>query len=140
MSRHRGTAALFRIVPQRVSSAFAQKRRFHADGGSSHAVSYGNSSFLKIHAGHPPSILPLKLQSFIQSNAETFQQFAARTGGTCPLDASIIGFIEPLLNPVWVFLFVGEQPSRWAILGGMVIVSSVVVHTLLTFRSSREGS
>jgi drug/metabolite transporter (DMT)-like permease len=39
------------------------------------------------------------------------------TGGTRPLDASIIGFIEPLLNPVWVFLIVGEQPSAWALLG-----------------------
>ena len=52
------------------------------------------------------------------------------TGGTRPLDASIIGFIEPLLNPVWVYLFVGEQPSRWALLGGAVIIATVVVHTL----------
>ena len=52
------------------------------------------------------------------------------TGGTRPLDASIIGFIEPLLNPVWVFLFVGERPSSWALLGGLIIIATVVVHTL----------
>ncbi len=40
------------------------------------------------------------------------------THGVRSLDASIIGFIEPLLNPVWVFLFIGEKPSNWAILGG----------------------
>ena len=57
------------------------------------------------------------------------------TGGTRPLDASIIGFIEPLLNPVWVFLFVGEQPSQWAILGGAIIVATVVVHTFAQYRS-----
>ena len=57
------------------------------------------------------------------------------TGGTRPLDASIIGFIEPLLNPVWVFLFVGEQPSRWALLGGSIIITTVVVHTLIQYRS-----
>ncbi len=51
-------------------------------------------------------------------------------GGTRPLDASIIGFIEPLLNPVWVFLFIGERPSNWAILGGIIIVSAVAFHTL----------
>jgi drug/metabolite transporter (DMT)-like permease len=56
------------------------------------------------------------------------------TGGTRPLDASIIGFIEPLLNPVWVFLFVGEQPSNWAILGGAIIIATVVVHTLNQYR------
>lgn len=59
-------------------------------------------------------------------------------GGTRPLDASIIGFIEPLLNPVWVFLFVGERPSNWAILGGIIIVATVCVHTLVQYRSKPE--
>jgi len=54
--------------------------------------------------------------------------------GTRPLDASIIGFIEPLLNPVWVFLFVGEQPSKWALLGGAIIVTTVAIHTLIQYR------
>ncbi len=57
------------------------------------------------------------------------------TGGTRPLDASIIGFIEPLLNPVWVFLFVGERPSNWAVLGGSIIVITVLVHTLNQYRT-----
>lgn len=55
-------------------------------------------------------------------------------GGTRPLDASIIGFIEPLLNPVWVFIFVGEQPSKWALFGGVIIIATVVVHTLNQYR------
>ncbi len=50
--------------------------------------------------------------------------------GVRSLDASIIGFIEPLLNPVWVFLFIGERPSLWAILGGAIIIIAVVFHTL----------
>jgi drug/metabolite transporter, DME family len=60
------------------------------------------------------------------------------TGGTRPLDASIIGFIEPLLNPVWVFLFIGERPSSWAILGGTVIIVTVFAHTLVQYRRSPE--
>ncbi len=54
--------------------------------------------------------------------------------GTRPLDASIIGFIEPLLNPVWVFLIIGERPSNWAVLGGTIIVATVVLHTLNQYR------
>ncbi len=50
--------------------------------------------------------------------------------GVRSLDASVIGFIEPLLNPVWVFLFVGERPGSWAILGGLVIISAIIFHTL----------
>jgi len=49
--------------------------------------------------------------------------------GVRSLDASIIGFIEPLLNPIWVFLFVGEKPSNWAILGGVIIIATVAAHT-----------
>ncbi len=56
------------------------------------------------------------------------------TGGTRPLDASIIGFIEPLLNPVWVFLMIGERPSDWAILGGIIIIMTVVTHTIVQQR------
>ncbi|MEO7540022.1 MAG: DMT family transporter [Pyrinomonadaceae bacterium] len=56
------------------------------------------------------------------------------TGGTRPLDASIIGFIEPLLNPVWVFLFLAEQPSAWAVLGGVIILTTVAVHTFAQYR------
>lgn len=59
-------------------------------------------------------------------------------GGTRPLDASIIGFIEPLLNPVWVFLFVGERPSNWAVLGGAIIVATVCVHTIVQYRFNVE--
>jgi drug/metabolite transporter, DME family len=58
------------------------------------------------------------------------------TLGTRPLDASIIGFIEPLLNPVWVFLIIGERPSNWAILGGAIIIVTVVVHTVVQPRTS----
>lgn len=59
-------------------------------------------------------------------------------GGTRPLDASIIGFIEPLLNPVWVFLFVGERPSQWALLGGIIIVATVVAHTVVQYRGQNR--
>ncbi|REJ77752.1 MAG: EamA/RhaT family transporter [Acidobacteria bacterium] len=60
--------------------------------------------------------------------------------GVRSLDASIIGFIEPLLNPVWVLLFLGERPSSWALLGGTVILSGVLLHTLLMQRRRRRVS
>jgi len=60
-------------------------------------------------------------------------------GGTRPLDASLIGFIEPLLNPVWVFIFVGERPSQWALLGGGIIIAAIAIHTLRQYAGhSRE--
>lgn len=58
--------------------------------------------------------------------------------GVRSLDASIIGFVEPLLNPVWVLLFLGERPSSWAIVGGTVILSGVLIHTFLMQRRRRS--
>jgi len=54
--------------------------------------------------------------------------------GVRSLDASIIGFIEPLLNPIWVFLILGERPSRWAIFGGAIIIAAVAAHGVLGMR------
>lgn len=63
-------------------------------------------------------------------------------GGTRPLDASLIGFIEPLLNPVWVFIFVGERPLQWAVLGGGIIIAAIAIHTIRQYagRSRLQGS
>ena len=49
--------------------------------------------------------------------------------GVRSLDASIIGFLEPLFNPIWVFLFLAEKPSSWAMLGGAIIITAVAVHS-----------
>lgn len=57
--------------------------------------------------------------------------------GVRSMDASIIGFIEPLFNPIWVFLFVGERPSRWAIIGGVIIIGAVAFHTIAQQRRKK---
>ncbi len=50
--------------------------------------------------------------------------------GVRSLDAGIVGYIEPVLNPIWVFVFIGERPSAWAIGGGAIIIAAVVTHTV----------
>lgn len=65
---------------------------------------------------------------------------AAMARGVRSLDAGIIGYVEPVLNPVWVFLFIGERPSGWAIVGGAIIITSVIVHTLVEMKSRRNIS
>ena len=57
--------------------------------------------------------------------------------GVRSLDAGIICYIEPVLNPVWVFLVLGERPSRWALLGGSIIIAAVIVHMLLDAHSKK---
>mgnify|MGYP003817222345 CR=1 FL=1 len=42
-----------------------------------------------------------------------------------PLACSLLDALEVLLNPVWVFLFNGEAPGVFALLGGVVVVVSI---------------
>ncbi len=44
-----------------------------------------------------------------------------------PLACSLLGAIEPLLNPVWVFLFCGERPGIFALLGGVVVIATISI-------------
>jgi drug/metabolite transporter, DME family len=62
----------------------------------------------------------------------------AMARGVRSLDAGIIGYVEPVLNPIWVFLVLGEQPSGWALLGGSIIVVAVVCHTLIEAKRGRR--
>lgn len=62
----------------------------------------------------------------------------AMARGVRSLDAGIVGYVEPVLNPIWVFLALGERPTSWAILGGTIIVVAVVCHMLLEARSGRQ--
>ena len=47
------------------------------------------------------------------------------------IEAIITQTIEPIFNPIWVFLAVGETPGSWALLGGIVVLSSVTMHAVL---------
>lgn len=42
-----------------------------------------------------------------------------------PFLCSIISLAEPMLNPVWVFLFDGETPGVFALAGAVVVISAV---------------
>lgn len=56
------------------------------------------------------------------------------------LEASLISALEPVLNPVWVLIFLHEQPGRWALVGGLVVVCSAVTRGLWTTRRSSTES
>lgn len=62
----------------------------------------------------------------------------AMARGVRSLDAGIVGYIEPILNPIWVFLAIGERPTKWALIGGGIIVVAVIVHTLIEARRGRR--
>lgn len=46
------------------------------------------------------------------------------------VEGILIPMIEPVLNPVWVFLMMGEQPSPLALVGGAIILGAVLFRAL----------
>jgi drug/metabolite transporter, DME family len=46
-------------------------------------------------------------------------------------ESLIIGILEAIFNPVWVFLGVGEIPSINAIIGGGIIFAAILIHNLI---------
>ena len=41
------------------------------------------------------------------------------------LTCSLLAVLEPLLNPVWVFLFAGENPGYLSLVGGVIVVAVI---------------
>lgn len=42
-------------------------------------------------------------------------------------EAGLIGLLEPVLNPIWVFLLIGERPAPATIVGGVLLLSGVAI-------------
>ena len=45
------------------------------------------------------------------------------------LEASLLLLVEPVLNPIWAFVWHGETPGGWAIAGGAIILGATAVRT-----------
>ena len=56
-----------------------------------------------------------------------------------PLACSLLGAVEPLLNPVWVLIFDGEKPGLFALIGGVIVIVSVTVWCIAGSKDS-EGA
>ncbi|GJQ37117.1 MAG: permease [Anaerolineaceae bacterium] len=55
------------------------------------------------------------------------------------LEANLIGTLEPVLNPIWVFLFYGESMGRFALVGGLVVSGGVVMSAVGSAKAAKEG-
>jgi drug/metabolite transporter, DME family len=50
------------------------------------------------------------------------------------LEISLLLLLEPVLNPIWTWIIRGEDPGRWTILGGAVIVSATMIKLVVDAR------
>ena len=50
------------------------------------------------------------------------------------VSANLIAVIEPVFNPVWVFIVIGEAPGVQTLIGGLIIVLSVTIASVISAR------
>ena len=56
------------------------------------------------------------------------------------VEGILVAVLEPVFNPVWVFLAVGEKPSPSALAGGAVIIAAVVVSTIISVKRGSQAA
>jgi len=51
-------------------------------------------------------------------------------------ETSVLLLAEPVLNPVWAWIVHGERPGRWAIAGGLLILTATTVRAAVDSRAN----
>jgi drug/metabolite transporter (DMT)-like permease len=49
-------------------------------------------------------------------------------------ETALLAMLENILGPLWVWVFVGEDPGTYALIGGAIVLGALAVHTLLDMR------
>ena len=52
------------------------------------------------------------------------------------LESTLILTLEPILNPLWVFLVIGEIPGKQALIGGMFVITAVTARAIVSARAT----
>lgn len=77
----------------------------------------------------PPSLAILIFLGVFQI-ASAYVFFIRGLEHVTATQATLTGMIEPVMNPIWVLLLVGERPSFYAIVGGAIVLAAIAWHTL----------
>jgi drug/metabolite transporter (DMT)-like permease len=55
------------------------------------------------------------------------------------MEAILIPVIEPILNPIWVLLIMGERPGPWSLLGGAIVLFAITLRGIWTIRGNEPN-
>lgn len=117
-------------------------RRLGGRGGQTEAVLLGNALLCVVclpfyfSGGFPDAkgVGALLVLGVIQTGLAYFI-YTKAVRHVRALPAIIIPVIEPILNPVWVFLFIGEKPSATALAGGLVVLGAATMQGYFAARA-----
>ena len=64
--------------------------------------------------------------------------YAKAVGSLSALEITVVTVLEPILNPLWVLLLQGERPGPMALVGGVIVLGTVLVHEGGKFDADRK--
>jgi drug/metabolite transporter (DMT)-like permease len=111
--------------------------RSERDSGAAAAVTWGNvlacAALFPFVAGDLSlsrrSAVTLVLLGVFQI-AAAYALFVRGLKSVTATQASLVGMLEPVANPLWVFLFLGERPGAAAIAGGIIVLGAIAWRTV----------
>jgi drug/metabolite transporter (DMT)-like permease len=90
-------------------------------------------------SGPVPTPLDLGLVAFLGvfQLGLSYLLFTRGLEGTPAVEAALLVLLEPVLNPIWTFLFTGERPGPWAVAGGAIILGATAWRTVQPLLAGR---
>ncbi len=111
--------------------------RRERDAGAGAAVTYGNAvtaaallPFVAGDLGLSGRSAAILIGLGVFQLAGAYVLFVKGIRHVPATQAAILGMVEPVANPIWVFLLMGERPSLRSLAGGAVVLGAIAWRTL----------
>lgn len=101
-------------------------------------IGLGISAFLPLPVFTPAAVAAIAALGLVQVGVSSVL-FAYGIKHVSAVSANLIAVIEPVFNPVWVFLVIGELPSANAVIGGLLIVAAVTCSSVIGARRAARA-
>jgi len=143
---HSLTGIVLAIASGVAFAAMILLMRKQKDGSTLEAVILGNLLGFLIglpamaSAGLPDarSLVALLLLGVVQLGIP-YLLYSRAIRHVTALEGVLIPVIEPILNPIWVMLVIGEKPSPLALAGGAIVLGAVTWRAVDSVRERRAG-
>jgi drug/metabolite transporter (DMT)-like permease len=119
--------------------------RLQKEGGGLETIVLGNLGavmiglpFIVMSPPSLPHIPPLLFLGVFQLGV-AYLLYSLASRNVTALDIIVIPMIEPILNPIWVFIGLGEAPGAFAILGGFIVIIAVGFKSFFSLRDTGSG-
>ena len=135
--RSGGAGDAMAIVSGAFFAGLVLALRKERDSGAEAAVTYGNVlacaallPFVARDLALTPKSAAILVFLGVFQIAVAYVLFVRGLRYVTATQASLFGMLEPIANPIWVFLFLGERPGVYAIAGGIVVLAAIAWRTL----------